>query len=272
MDRNLPKLLREAERRVNAHVWPNSPENRGADDHLASIPANRDTDTDLLLIEAAERIEALEIAQRTAEKRMDHESFQSRVANWMMETFSMETCRSTAERNHRFLEESLELVQSLGCTAAEAHMLVDYTFGRPVGEPRQEVGGVMVTLAALCTAADMSMANCSELELLRCWKNIERIRAKQATKPPSSPLPGPTIADNDCEDQGFTRISEGCFRCLPTFVEGKPVRQPLERFERNGRWYWRCPKCEGYYGDASPPNPAGDCEHAVTASHRETKS
>jgi hypothetical protein len=57
--RNLPQLLREAERRVNAHVWPNRTDTAGHDAHLASIPANRDTDTDLLLIEAAEHIEAL---------------------------------------------------------------------------------------------------------------------------------------------------------------------------------------------------------------------
>lgn len=118
--------------------------------------------------------------------------FQRRVMDWMMETFSMQVCRNTAERNHRFLEESLELVQAFGCTAAEAHMLVDYTFGRPVGDPDQEVGGVMVTLAALCAAANMAMTECAETELARCWQNIERIRAKQARKPPSSPLPGST--------------------------------------------------------------------------------
>lgn len=122
------------------------------------------------------------------------DGFQGRVINWMMETFSMEVCRNTAERNHRFLEESLELAQALGCTAAEAHMLVDYTFGRPTGEPQQEVGGVMVTLAALCAAADISMVDCSETELKCCWLNIDRIRAKQASKPPSSPLPGAEFA------------------------------------------------------------------------------
>lgn len=58
--RNLPQLLRDAERRVNAHVWPNH--RPGADAHLASIPANRDTDTDLLLGEAADRIEEMEAA------------------------------------------------------------------------------------------------------------------------------------------------------------------------------------------------------------------
>jgi hypothetical protein len=51
-DRSLPKLLREAERRVNARVF-----RTGGDDSLASIPANRDRDVDLLLIEAADEIE-----------------------------------------------------------------------------------------------------------------------------------------------------------------------------------------------------------------------
>lgn len=59
MGRKLPELLRAAERRINAHVWPNAPENRGADAHLASIPANPDTDVDLLLMEAANKIEEM---------------------------------------------------------------------------------------------------------------------------------------------------------------------------------------------------------------------
>ena len=125
-------------------------------------------------------------------KTSNNRAFQLRVVDWMMETFSMEVCRDTTERNHRYLEESLELVQAMGCTQAEAHMLVDYVFGRPAGEPEQEVGGAMVTLAALCAAADFSMRECGERELSRCWQNIERIRAKQAGKPRHSPLPGPT--------------------------------------------------------------------------------
>jgi hypothetical protein len=128
--------------------------------------------------------------------------FQRRVVDWMMETFSMEVCRNTTERNHRFLEESLELVQAMGCTASEAHQLVDYVFGRPVGDPAQEVGGVLVTLAALCSAADLSMRDCGEDELGRCWENIDRIRAKQAEKPKHSPLPTLT-------DDGAKRLQAG---------------------------------------------------------------
>ena len=61
-------------------------------------------------------------------------TYQQRVVEWSMACFSQEICRDRVERNHRFLEEALELVQSLGCTASEAHQLVDYVFSRPVGD------------------------------------------------------------------------------------------------------------------------------------------
>lgn len=78
--RNLPQLLRAAERRVNAHVWPNRLDNQGADAHLASIPANRDTDADLLLIEAADRIEAMEKLLRESQVSIGRDWRQRRDA------------------------------------------------------------------------------------------------------------------------------------------------------------------------------------------------
>ncbi len=119
-------------------------------------------------------------------------SFQQRVASWLYRCFGAEIARDITERNHRFLEESLELVQSKGGTAGEAHELVDYVFSRPTGEPRQEVGGVMVTLAALCDASSIDMAESAEIELDRISKpNIMAIiREKQKSKPAFSPLPG----------------------------------------------------------------------------------
>ena len=115
--------------------------------------------------------------------------FQDRVSPFMAACFGPEISSDVTERNHRFLEESLELVQSKGCTASEAHQLVDYVFSRPVGEPSQEAGGVMVTLAALCLAAGLSMEKCGDVELARVWTKIDVIRAKQAAKPKHSPLP-----------------------------------------------------------------------------------
>lgn len=119
------------------------------------------------------------------------DTFQSRVQPWLLECFGAKIAVDRTERNHRFLEESLELVQSLGCTASEAHQLVDYVFGRPVGDPPQEVGGTMVTLAALCLANGLDMHDAGEVELSRISvpELVAKIRAKQAAKPKHSPLP-----------------------------------------------------------------------------------
>ena len=115
--------------------------------------------------------------------------FQRSVKHWLNVCFGQKIARNKTERNHRFIEEALELVQATGCTQSEAHQLVSYVYGRPVGEPAQEVGGVMVTLAALCLAHDFNMHEEGERELTRVWCNIGKIRAKQAAKPEHSPLP-----------------------------------------------------------------------------------
>jgi len=119
-------------------------------------------------------------------------SFQARVLPWMLECFGEAILADGVERNYRFLEESLELVQATGLTRNEAHELVEYTFNRDVGDPHQEVGGVMVCLAALCICHGLDMHADGETELLRILRPeiIEKIRAKQATKPRYSPLPG----------------------------------------------------------------------------------
>lgn len=119
-------------------------------------------------------------------------TFQYNVDPWLIECFGRETARNTLERNHRFLEEALELVQANRCTAAEAHQLVDYVYGRDQGDINQEVGGVMVTLAALCLAIGVDMHRAGDAELARVWTKIEKIRAKHFAKPKFSPLPGHT--------------------------------------------------------------------------------
>ncbi len=130
--------------------------------------------------------------QMSGEANKARASFQARVAPWMLECFGEMIAGDKEERSHRFLEEALELVQACGTTADEAHQLVDYVFGRDVGEKPQEVGGVQVTLAALCLAQRLDMHECGEAELARVWTKVEKIRAKQAAKPKFGPLPGPS--------------------------------------------------------------------------------
>ena len=155
-------------------------------DMIARNPKNHD---DQWLVAAdyfAENFEPLEAVSPMLARVP--ESFQIRLRAWMLQCFGPDISRDKIERNHRFLEEALELVQALGCTASEAHQLVDYTFERPVGDPKQEAGGVKVTLAALCDANDMDLDECGETELARVWTKIDAVRAKQAAKPKHSPL------------------------------------------------------------------------------------
>lgn len=118
-------------------------------------------------------------------------TFQSRVAPWMRDTFGPEISADKVERNDRFIEEALELVQAGGMTRDRVLALVDYTYGRPTGHLPQEVGGVMVTLAALCLAQGVDMHAEGETELARIStpEMMKKIRAKQASKPRGSALP-----------------------------------------------------------------------------------
>jgi NTP pyrophosphatase (non-canonical NTP hydrolase) len=116
-------------------------------------------------------------------------SLQSRVAPWMQVCFGTEVSADRVERRHRFIEEALELLQAVDGTKSEALQLVDYVFGREKGEQHQEVGGVMITLAALCLASGLDMHKAGEDELARIWTKVDAIRAKQAAKPKHSVLP-----------------------------------------------------------------------------------
>lgn len=141
-------------------------------------------------------------AAELAQARAQRESFQTRVQQWCVTCFGPTIAADVLERNHRFLEEALELVQALGCTQEEAHQLVDYVFGRPVGEPAQELGGVMVTIAALAVPNGLDMEEAAETELARVWMKVEKIRAKHAAKPRYGPLPGHSEALASAEEGG----------------------------------------------------------------------
>lgn len=118
-------------------------------------------------------------------------SFQERVAPWMQACFGPEISADKLERNDRFIEEALELVQASDYPKERAHQLVEYVYGRDRGEINQEVGAVMVTLAAHCLAHGVDMHAAAETELARIWTKVEAIRAKQAAKPKGSALPIP---------------------------------------------------------------------------------
>lgn len=122
-------------------------------------------------------------------------AFQPNVSAWMAQCFEQALATNITERCDRFLEEALELLQSLGYDRTRVTTLVEYVFGRPIGEAAQEVGGVMVTLAALCSTASIDMHAAGEAELNRIQHPdvMAKIRAKQQAKNAlrfDTPLPG----------------------------------------------------------------------------------
>ncbi|WP_382513075.1 hypothetical protein, partial [Streptomyces sp. NPDC057020] len=127
------------------------------------------------------------------------QTFQAGVAEWMGQCFLPSLYSNMTERGDRLLEEVLELLQAHGYDKARVPTLVDYVFGRPVGEPAQEVGGVMVTLAGYCWVAGLDMHAAGDAELARIGQPevMAKIRAKQEAKNAlhfDTPLPGNAAA------------------------------------------------------------------------------
>lgn len=124
---------------------------------------------------------------------MNFIDFQTVVGRWMNKCFGgLLDASKKSVRNFRFFEEAAELVQVGGMTREQAHELVDYVYNRPVGVMAQEVGGVMVTLAALCATngIELGYAAYEEVERIHQPEVLEKIRAKQASKVGDGPLPG----------------------------------------------------------------------------------
>jgi len=122
-------------------------------------------------------------------------ALQPRVAAWMAECFIPTLYANMTERGDRLVEEVFELLQSKGYDRSRIPTLVDYVWNRPVGEPAQEVGGVMVTLAAYCAVAGLDMQRDGAAELARITRPevMAKIRAKQEAKNAlqfDTPLPG----------------------------------------------------------------------------------
>lgn len=116
-------------------------------------------------------------------------NYQEQVEAWLKACLPASARQDQLERTFRFLEEALELAQANGCSRDDAQTLVEYVYGRPHGRPDEEVGGVMVTLASLCSAVGIDMNDAGDRELKRNWARIDDIRRKQAAKPHGSPLP-----------------------------------------------------------------------------------
>ena len=94
-------------------------------------------------------------------------ALQARVSAWIDRTFSKEHRTDPRVRSDRFMEEATELFQAMTADRERAHDIVDYVFDRPIGEPCQELGGVVVTAMGLTSCMGEDLSELSHLEVSR---------------------------------------------------------------------------------------------------------
>lgn len=141
---------------------------------------------------------------------------QDSLGEWAIATFGKDVFDNAPERGKRLIEEALEYGQTQKVTKEQAHLLVDYVFSRPVGDPAQEMGGVMVTALVAAQSAGLDAGGCltSEMERIHEPTIMEKIRSKQVSKElegvgmkPSEPAAAPVLSVRCgwCE-QGYPRM------------------------------------------------------------------
>lgn len=110
--------------------------------------------------------------------------FQENATHWALQCFGLSVVLDQKERRARFLEEALELFQACEGSQEEAWQLLQYTFSRPKGEKKQEIGGVMITLATLCSSFEINLRSAASMELERIHSSeiIQKVKRKYLDK------------------------------------------------------------------------------------------
>ncbi|MGF6440735.1 hypothetical protein [Paraburkholderia youngii] len=173
-------------------------------------------------------------------------TFQMRSARWGTDCMGAELVMRKIIRVYRFFEESCELAQCLGMSASEAVSLVGYVWSRRIGEPLQEAGAAMMTLALLCQAHGIDMFAAGEAELARVSEPtlFERIRAKALAAPAGSSLPVAAAGEAAPEIAALAQA----------LAERDALRVELERVKAETaagalRWQGAIADLEGVEGD-----------------------
>src|SRR5258708_7676275 len=142
-------------------------------------------------------------ARRRGGKAMSRDQRQNAAADWVRDAFGPHTMLALDERAARVLEETVELAQALFVPKAIATKIVDYVYGRPVGNPIQEAGGVGLTLLVVCEAMGVSADIAEHNELMRVLqKPLEHFRARHAAKHAAGITPGIRSAEARCPSCG----------------------------------------------------------------------
>lgn len=189
---------------------------------------------------------------------------QHRLNNWAEDVFN-DAAFDPVESRDRFLEEAIELYRACGGTKFDIAQIMDYVFNRPDGEIKQEIGGTLLTLMALCTAHNIDLMNAGETELTRVNDPTvkQKIRTKHLNKPRNSPLPGQVPSEEDSEEPIIQYIACNAI--------GTPLADTAADTEEEARlkaitylrYGWEHLHHAGYYIRKRVTHPSGFVEYLV---------
>lgn len=105
------------------------------------------------------------------------------VFEWGQRAFGEGHMSDKVVRAARMIEEAAELAQACDLPKDHSQRVLDHVYSRPAGDPKQEAGGVGVTLMALCQTLGLSADECERVEVERCLsKPVEHFAVRNQVK------------------------------------------------------------------------------------------
>lgn len=107
--------------------------------------------------------------------------WQRLARRWSQLVFGEHFDRITPKiRSLRLLEEAIELAQAEGVTIDEVEIVADQVYSKPIGNPKQEVGGVIVCLTNYADTRGYNIEEEFYTEYCRILdpKIMERVRTR----------------------------------------------------------------------------------------------
>lgn len=110
-------------------------------------------------------------------------SRQGLVLDWVNRAFGKSLGGNIKERARRLAEEAIEFAQASGVSEIEVRAIARHVFEKPAGDPKQELGGVMVTALAAAEANGINL-DCAEVDEINrvLSKPLDFFAARQAAK------------------------------------------------------------------------------------------
>ena len=113
---------------------------------------------------------------------MDNNFFQNCISSWARTNFGL-IASLEDERVSRFLEESLELCQSLNFPKEKILEFVEIVYNKPVGNFETELADVQLNLYALADNKTVSLSELSQDRFLGCLaQDRDYLRQRQERK------------------------------------------------------------------------------------------